>query len=338
MEYAMPVDANLDSFTSLTHPWSGILIGNGASRAVSSGFAYQSLFSVAQSPPVPNPLSLQAISLFAAMSTTNFEQVLSALISAETVNTILGLNTGPINMTYQNIRQALIEAVHAIHIPWLDIPAETLQKIRDALRQYRFVYSTNYDLLIYWAIMQDQTGFVDYFFGPLFDASNTEIWNATNTRVLFLHGALHLSRTIEGTLKRASGTGGNILDTFGDLIPSDPNAIPLFISEGSSQSKLASIRSNDYLSFAYGEFVNHSGGLVIFGQSMDPQFDQHLINALRGRGNRHLAVGIYRGTRSDTEIINEKVGWFMRFDGLGFTVDFFDSTSHPLGAADLFAY
>jgi hypothetical protein len=335
MESAMPVDANLDYFTSLTHPWSGILIGNGASRAVSSGFAYQSLFAVAQSPPVPNPLSLQAISLFAAMNTTNFEQVLSALISAGMVNTILGLNTAPINLTYHNIRQALIEAVHAIHIPWPDVPDETLQKIRNVLRQYKFVYSTNYDLLVYWAIMQDQTGFVDYFFGALFDASNTEIWSTTDTRLLFLHGALHLSRTIEGTRKRASGAGGNILDTFGDPIPSDPNAIPLFISEGSSQSKLASIRSNDYLSFAYGEFVSHSGGLVIFGQSMDPQYDQHLINALKGRSYRHLAIGIYRGARTNTEIINEKVGWLMRFDGLGFTIDFFDSTTHPSGAADL---
>jgi hypothetical protein len=250
MEWGMPVDANLDSFTSLTHPWSGILIGNGASRAVSSGFAYQSLFTVAQNPPVPNPLSAQAISIFTAMNTTNFEQVLSALISAGMVNTILGLDTAPVDLTYHNIRQALIEAVHAIHIPWMDVPSETLQKIRAALQEYKFVYSTNYDLLVYWAIMQDSTGFVDYFFGSLFDASNTEIWSATNTRVLFLHGALHLSRTIEGTLKRASGSGGNILNTFGDPIPGDLNAIPLFISEGSSQNKLASIRSNDYLSFA----------------------------------------------------------------------------------------
>lgn len=332
----MPIDASLEDFSSLTGPWTGILIGNGASRAVSSGFAYQSLFAVAQAPPVTNPLSPASISLFGATNTTNFEQVLSALISAGMVNQILGLDTVPINATYQNIRQALIEAVHATHIPWLNVPTETLVKIRAAVIAYKFVYSTNYDLLIYWAIMQDPDGFVDYFFGSFFDASNTEVWNSNHTRVLYLHGALHLSRTINGTMKRTSGLGGNILVTFGEAVPGDSNAVPLFVSEGNSQSKLTSIRSSDYLSFAYGELVAHKGGLVIFGQSMDPQYDQHLINALRSKTARTIAVSIYKGARTDAEIINEKAHWLVRFDGLGFTTHFFDSTSHPLGVTDLF--
>ena len=334
----MPIDADLPVFDSLTGPWTGILIGNGASRAVSSGFAYQSLFTVAQQASLSNPLTVNGVSLFEAFDTTNFERVLSYLISARLINGILGVDIGPISTAYQSVRTALIQAVHAVHIQWEAIPEDTLLKIRAALKSYKFVYSTNYDLIAYWAVMKDQTGFVDYFFGPLFDASNTEVWGEDVTRLMFLHGALHLCRTNRGTLKRAGSWGGNILETFGDPVPDYPSAVPLFVSEGSSENKLASIRSNDYLSFVYGEFVSHSGGLVIVGQSLEPAHDQHLINAIRGRRGRRLAVAIYRGSRTDIEIMNEKTSWLARFDGYDFSIDFFDSTTHPLGAPDLFVY
>jgi glycogen synthase len=105
----------------------------------------------------------------------------------------------------------------------------------------------------------------------------------------------------------------------------------LFVSEGTSSSKLTSVKSNDYLSFAYQQLVEHEGSLVIFGQSLDPTYDQHLVNAIRGRRWRRLAISIYRGSKTDAEITNEKTVWFVRFDGLGFSIDFFDSTTHPLG-------
>jgi hypothetical protein len=58
----------------------------------------------------------------------------------------------------------------------LSIPEATLRAIKVALTPYEFVYSTNYDLILYWAVMIDgPTGFTDYFFGPRFDLSNTDL-------------------------------------------------------------------------------------------------------------------------------------------------------------------
>jgi hypothetical protein len=333
----MPVDETLMSFTEIDGPWTGILLGNGASRAVSPGFAYSSIFNIAQSQSVANPLHVHEINLFTQLSTTNFERVLSALDQAKQVNQILCLDYGAITTAYDRIRLSLIEAVHAIHIPWVDIATQTLLAIRSALRQYQFVYSTNYDLLNYWSVMQDATGFIDFFFGNTFDVSNTDVWSPTKTRILFPHGALHLYRSQGGTIKRTSGIGGNLLQAFGDPLGEDQSPIPLFISEGTSKDKLSSIHSNDYLGFAFSELVRHEGGLVILGQSLDPTYDQHLIDAICGRRNRRLGIGVYRGNRTDTQIIAEKVAWLQKFDGHDFSIDFFESSTHALAAPSLLA-
>jgi quercetin dioxygenase-like cupin family protein len=44
---------------------------------------------------------------------------------------------------------------------------------------------------------------------------------------------------------------------------------------------LSAIIRNDYLSFAYERFSKHRGALVVFGHSLNPEFDQHLIDAMR---------------------------------------------------------
>jgi hypothetical protein len=333
----MPVDATLVGFSEIDGPWNGIILGNGVSRAVSPGFAYDSIFNVAQSQSVANPLHAHEIDLFTQLVTTNFERVLSALSQARQINQILGLEYGAILAAYDRIRLSLIEAVHAVHIPWIDIATQTLISIRSALRQYQFIYSTNYDLLNYWSIMQDTTGFIDFFFGNTFDVSNTDVWDPTKTRILFLHGALHLYRSGGGTVKRAANAYGNLLQAFGDPIGADQSPIPLFISEGTSQDKLHSIHSNDYLGFAFSELVRHEGGLVILGQSLEPAYDQHLIDAICGRRNRRIGIGIYRGTQNETQIIAQKVAWLQKFDGYGFSIDFFESSTHALAAPSLLA-
>src|SRR5258708_31614083 len=122
----MPIDAELRSFSEIDGPWNGILLGNGVSRAISNRFAYDSLFTVSQSTSVADPLPVHEIQIFDQLNTTNFEQVLSALAQAGKINQILGIQHDLVSTAYAHIRRALIEAVHAIHIPWIDIPTETL--------------------------------------------------------------------------------------------------------------------------------------------------------------------------------------------------------------------
>ena len=56
---------------------------------------------------------------------------------------------------YEQIQDALFDAVAAVHIQWNDVADKWLSRIKSELRRYRRVYSTNYDLLVYWSMMHD---------------------------------------------------------------------------------------------------------------------------------------------------------------------------------------
>ena len=110
----------------------------------------------------------------------NPEQVLAGLKTAGLVTEALDLDPDDVlEERYDSIQRALFEAVHAVHVPWVAVAEEHVSRLFKILRRYRFVYSTNYDLLLYWASMDDGgTGFLDYFWGDggTFDVFDTDIW------------------------------------------------------------------------------------------------------------------------------------------------------------------
>jgi Domain of unknown function (DUF4917) len=231
---------------------------------------------------VQHPLGAADQVIFQALGTENFEATMAGLKLSRQVCAALGIQAPQIDQRYTAIQTALIEAVHAVHIGWGNLPGASLEKIRDALLPYDYVYSTNYDLLIYWAIMHDPkvTGFTDYFWGSNceFDLGNTEVWTKV-TKVLYLHGAIHLYRLSNGvTVKKAAVNTGNLLETFGQ--PFHGVDVPLFVAEGQADDKQRSIRRSEYLSFAFSKFSEHRGPLVVFGHGLG-NADLHLVNAMK---------------------------------------------------------
>src|SRR5690606_10460737 len=111
-------------------------------------------------------------------------------------------------------------------------------------RCYHSVYSTNYDLLAYWAVMHAPEHFDDRF-GELatFDPHAPA---AKATRMLYLHGGMHLVKNLDGSVRKLLSSGSTLLGSFAINALDD---VPLFICEGSSEEKLKIIRSSDYLSF-----------------------------------------------------------------------------------------
>lgn len=297
----------------------GILIGNGASRAVWDGFSYNSLFTAAN-------LRTSDHDLFSAFGTTNFERVLDHLRTGEVVCANAGHRTTRIGLQYQRIRRALVDAVADIHVQWVHVDHPVLVRIRNALRRYDIVFSTNYDLLAYWAIMTRESGagFVDYFWGTnqSFDLADASARSGP-TPILYLHGGIHLVRAPNGAARKRVAGHENLLDAFGTA-----NDVPLFVSEGTSEDKMRSIRRSDYLSFAYEVFTEEVDDLVVFGHRLGTG-DAHIRNALRRA--RRLAISVVPG--STARVIAEKARYLQRLPTV--RIDFFDATTHPLGDSSL---
>lgn len=321
-----PPNAKLLDWDQLaTHEWKTLVIGNGVSRAVWDDFKYPSLYDVAVHAVAGSALTPDDQALFAALGDTrHFEGVLGALFTASVVNDALSLPIGVIKKRYQSIRKALIAAVHRVHIPWSMMPTATLLTMRAELVKYGYVFTTNYDLLIYWAMMADSSDdFRDYFWSLEFDISDTEVWKA-KTRVLYLHGALHLYYSLDGrTSKEVAGPGANLLDLFGKR----PDSVPLCITEGTAAQKMSAIARSDYLSFSLEKLSRRRGALVLLGQGLG-ESDAHVAAAIDRGGERDIAVGIYPS--STKHIVREKAHYRKVLPEA--TLHFFDSRSHPLTA------
>jgi hypothetical protein len=294
-----------------------ILIGNGASRAVWSGFSYSSLFRKAA-------LSGPDRALFDELGTENFETVLDCLRTAEVVRGHTEHSPGPLIAQHQRIRQALVDAVAEVHVDWASVPPATLLHMNDALRHYRFVFSTNYDLLVHWAEMADRFGFVDYFWGheQRFDMADTHLQRG-KTGILYVHGGLHLVRDSDGSARKRVARCAELLEDF-----TNADDVPLFVSEGTSRDRLQAIRRSDYLSFAYRTLATQADNLVVFGHSLSER-DDHICQVLESRARR-IAISVRRTERTTPEsIIFEKARYAKALPAT--EIDFFDPATHPLG-------
>lgn len=259
------------------------------------------------------------------VGSSNFEEVLRAIHHARLVNFY---NWQAIESLYLNVRRALIQAVSSAHVAFEQVP---LDAVYNALRSYSNIYTTNYDLIPYWAAMNKGfDGFCDFFWtrGTEFDPFNAEDWHR-RTAIHYLHGGLHLKSTEGGvTIKSPVSRWGaleEVLSAGGD------GDIPLFISEGTSAIKMRKIRESSYLTFCYGKLLGSTGGLVIFGHGLDSTFDEHILQGVLNSQVDRVAIGIYSGLPiEEKNHIASRLA--SRFASGHKEVSFFESATHPLGA------
>ncbi|MFK5734193.1 DUF4917 family protein [Pseudomonas urmiensis] len=323
------LDAHLIAWPTLnaSHPCDALLLGNGASRALWKPFGYFSLFEQAQRVR-HKALGVSDQALFKALGTELFEPVLSTLNTTVRANAALAINsTAPLNR-YYSLKEALIHAVRAVHMPWPLMPSATLYTINQALRGYRRVYTSNYDLLLPWAMRHAPQGFASLFDEEgFFDVRNTR---SEGTRVMHLHGGLHLLKLPDGSTRQRSANNAELLDGFAVNIPGE---VPLFINEDRSEHKLRAIRHSDYLSWCLGQLAGETQGLCLFGQHLDSS-DQHLLEAIRQARPAHLAIAIR--PLSEASVINQKQHFIQRFADIPhISLHFFDASTHPLGDTQL---
>lgn len=309
--------------------WPTLLVGNGASINLWGGFDYPSLYERAN-------LSTVAQAVFADLGVTNFETVLEAIHHAHVVVEALGNTTGDIDAQYGQLRDALFGAVHGVHINWFQFTTDKFDKIADVIQDHRAVYTTNYDLCMYWARLDaadriTKREVIDFFWNPgnTFDPASVEVRD--RTAMYYLHGAIHLWQDDHGDNgKWTSASDGNLLLLAGNYLPAS-GKLPLFVSEGTSKAKLQTIGRSPYLNFCLDSLRDDQENTVVFGHSLSEQ-DKHIVAALNKGAPREIAVSIYPRT-GDQWIIQEKARITQL---LGENKPrFFDSTTHPLGDPSL---
>lgn len=312
------------------HPWAALLIGNGLSMNVWPQFGYGSLFDHARN----GSLTDTDRALF--HGTRNFERVLSDLMTAIRVNRTVGLDTAPLLERYRSIQVALGHAIREVHVPQARIPKETLAAIGGQLLDAEWIFTTSYDLLLYWAMARAGFGtFFDAFLRDgdgrcAFDPARTEVY-AEQKAIYFLHGALHLVVGHDDVTWKLRSTGlRGLLAQFGRPIDGDPEARPLLVTEGSAREKLRAIEGNPYLAHALAQLKAVDLPIVVFGSSLSPQ-DAHLVGALNEHPRRPVAISLVPG--SPREIAARKAELIGRLETDELL--FFDARTHPLGAPSL---
>ncbi|NHC15971.1 DUF4917 family protein, partial [Motilibacter deserti] len=143
--------------------WPTLLIGNGVSINVWSDFRYSALYERAA-------LTSAAQKAFGALGTTDFEGVLDTLWRTRTLLAALGQDTSTVTALYDEVQRGLLDAVHRVHVPWSFVPPATCEAIGREIEKYERVFTLNYDLLVYWGILEKRkvsgTLAVQDFFGP----------------------------------------------------------------------------------------------------------------------------------------------------------------------------
>ena len=279
-----------------------MLLGNGFSIGYDPCFHYGSLFEYAKA----NGLSPNAQKVFEKLGTNNFEGVMHLLEDADWVARQYGLLTSPppsdLLTDLESVKSSLLDAIAKTHPEHTHrVPPKKKDACVSFLEPFYNIFSTNYDLLLYWVEMHGaplhaKDGFDFDIEAP--DAPYVVFSEhlGGSQGIFFLHGALHLY-TQDGEVRKHSWTrtGRMLIESIKEAL--DKGQYPLFVAEGTANKKLSQIQKSGYLSYCLGKLERVEKNLVVLGLSFGAS-DSHIANVIAD--NRKLSK-MYVGMFDDFE-------------------------------------
>jgi len=295
-----------------------LLLGNGFSISLKPDiFTYEALYDNADFSGIP-----YAEQLFEALDTRDFEAVIRVLVDMARLLTVYkGASSALINQIEADadkIKTILVNAIASGHPdrPY-DIENDQYVACRAFLDHFSGgkIYTLNYDVLLYWALMHEDVDELDLLPDDGFRSDKDEpdapyvTWQeAHKPTVYYLHGALHLFDAGHQLQKYTwSRTDLPIIDQIREAL--DNNLFPLFVSEGQSHAKLTKIMHSAYLHKGLRSLESVGGSLFIFGHSL-AENDDHILRLIETGKIAKLFVSIYGDptTKANKAIIQRANG------------------------------
>lgn len=297
-----------------------LLMGNGFSMAYDSEiFSYNALNKFIED---SNDELLNK--LFGVVNNKNFELVMRQLENFCDLVDVFGYDPKlkvDVQLAITKLKKSLLDAVKSLHPEQVfNVPEEKSKACARFLSRYlnngNKVFTTNYDLLMYWVLMRNHAQLpkhVDGFgrevenYEPFMKSEDIEYselrWgkNKSEQNVYYLHGALPLFDTGIDVVKEEYTTSAYLLENIEKRIGC--GEYPVFVTAGNGNEKLTHIMHNQYLTDCYENLCRVGGSLVTFGFNFG-EYDDHIIDAINIAGKQDIndkLWSIYIGVYSDAD-------------------------------------
>ncbi|NOQ23804.1 MAG: DUF4917 family protein [Bacteroidales bacterium] len=299
-----------------------LLMGNGFSIAYDYDiFSYNSLNSFIES--IDNKLLNK---LFEITDNKNFEVVMQQLDNFKEIAKVFDADKtllSNIDSTSSLLKESLISAVKKLHPEHVFTVSEEksrscFQWLNEYLSTGGNIFTSNYDLLLYWVLMRNSSKHhVDGFgrdkeseeYVPSEEAEYSELrWGKHSDiqNVHYLHGALQIFDQGIEIIKEEYNGYQNLLEVINDKMSN--KEYPIFITAGDGDEKLKNIMHNRYLTYCYEKLAQISGSLVTFGFNFG-EYDMHIIDAIN-----KAAKGYYDANNNFQKLYSIYIGVFSESD------------------------
>lgn len=297
-----------------------LLLGNGFSMAYDPGiFSYNALHHF-----VSNAKDPDLEKIFQVIETKNFELIMKQLdVSASLIHAFDGGEElmRRIESASALLKASLLNAVQTLHPEHVfKVPEGEAAACANFLQTFLatggHIFSTNYDLLLYWILMRAKNiQHVDGFGRDLENPDEVEKggdpewselrWgrNSERQNVHYLHGALSFFDSGIDIVKEEYNGNEYLLDTIS--VRMGRGEYPIFVTAGNGYAKLSHIMHNRYLTHCYEALCSMTGSLVTFGFNFG-DYDDHIIEAIN-RAAEH-------GRRSFPKLLSVYIGAYSKDD------------------------
>ena len=279
------------AYLAQKHRQKHLLLGNGFSMSYDPEiFSYNALNKFIDK--LNNPLITK---LFNIINTKNFELVMQSLDNfCELANAFSSDQEfiDKIEEASDSLKHSLIDAVKSLHPEHVfKVSDDKSQQCASLLKVYLQdggnIFTTNYDILLYWVLMRNKVpNAIDGFGREVEHLSYNEeemewselIWgpNKPKQNVHYVHGALPLFDAGHRVVKEEYN-GSFILENIKKRVAK--KEYPIFVTAGNAEEKLSHILHNQYLTHCYDKLSNITGSLVTFGFNFG-EYDDHIIEAI----------------------------------------------------------